>query len=155
MFVGPLTLLIVYKNFSKTSSWNTRAFVEIGCKKIQDFKKNDTPKTMYTRLVRFVHKIGNALHNNNSIHFFVFKQDKKVQKLVFSKFLTKYGEKLAFLQAFMLVECIDNTICIEKASKLGLTMATKHSKPKMRHNAKHTHVQGSLAEMEVNMMLCC
>jgi hypothetical protein len=55
----------------------------------------------------------------------------------------------------MLVERIDNAICIEKTGKLVLTMGAEHSKPKIKHKPKHTHVQGNLIEMEACPILHC
>lgn len=39
-----------------------------------------------------------------------------------------------------MVERMDNIIYIEEASKFTLTMAIEYSKPKLKHDAKHTHV---------------
>lgn len=70
---------------------------------------------------------------------------KKVQKLVHPKFLTNFGRKPTLLQAFTFVEHMDNAICVEKDSKLTLSMATQNSKPKAMHKANHMPVQGSLS----------
>lgn len=78
-----------------------------------------------------------------------------LQELIFFKFLTKYRERSILLQVFMLVECIGNAIYIEEAYELTITMAIVHSKPKLKYEANHIHVHGSLAKTKDNSMLYC
>ena len=78
-----------------------------------------------------------------------------MQEWVYPKFLTKYGGRPTLLQVFTFVERIDNTIYIEEAGKLALTMGMEYSKPKVKRELKHTHVQGSLAKTEANPILHC
>lgn len=88
---------------------------------------------MYTRLARVTE---NAFTQHKFVHLFVSKDDKKMHELVYPKFLTKYGRRLMLLQAFMLVERIDNTILCWRSGQTRPNDGYRALQPKIKAWAK-------------------
>lgn len=108
---------------------------------------------MSTKLTQFVCEMESAFIQQHRTHLFVSKYDNTMQKLVYPKFLTKYGERSTLLQTFTLIKNISNAIYIKEANKLVLTMTIYYYVPK--YEVKSTFMQGILDEIEVYMTLNC
>lgn len=99
---------------------------------------------MYTRLAHFARETESAFTHEQLIQIFICKQDKRVQKLVYPKFLIKYGGIPSVLQALMFVKHINKAICIEEVEKIALIQATDTSSSKFKHEVNSRRYREAL-----------
>jgi hypothetical protein len=88
--------------------------------RIQDFQreKDDTPRTMYTRLVRFARESRGVFTENMLVKVFLSKIDKRLLNLALSKIIMEFGGRSTLAEAFAIVEQCDCVLCQHDATDL-------------------------------------
>jgi hypothetical protein len=85
--------------------------------RIQDFRreKNDTPRTMYTRLVRFARESGGVFAESQLVKV---KIDKRLLDLALPRIIMEFGGRATLVEAFTMVEQCDHPLCQHDAIDL-------------------------------------
>jgi hypothetical protein len=88
--------------------------------RIQDFQreKDNTPRTMYTRLARFARESGGVFAESQLEKVFLSKIDKFLLDLVLSKIIMEYNGRATLVEAFAIVEQCDRVLCQHDATDL-------------------------------------
>ena len=101
--------------------------------RIQDFQreKDDTPRTMYTRLARFAVESGGVFAESQLVKIFLSKMDKRLLDLASPRIILDYDGKATLAQAFEVVEKCDKALCQHDATDMifGMTEFPKSKKP--------------------------
>ena len=87
---------------------------------IQDFRrvKDDTPRTMYTRLARFARESGGVFAESQLLKVFLSKIDKRLLDLALPKIIMKFGGRTTVAEAFAIVGQCDRALCQHDATDL-------------------------------------
>lgn len=119
--------------------------------RIQDFRreKEDTPRTMYTRLTRFAVESGGVFAESQLVKIFLSKIDKRLLELATPRIILNYDGKATLTQAFAEVEKCDRALCQHDATDM-VSWMTDISKPK-----KAATATSSLAKTQPEKTLHC
>ena len=119
--------------------------------RIQDFRreKEDTPRTMYTRLARFAVESGGVFAESQLVRIFLSKIDKRLLDLATPRIILHYQGRATLAQAFAEVEMCDRALCQHDAADMASWM-TDASKSK-----KAATATSSLAETQPEKTLHC
>ncbi len=97
--------------------------------RIQDFRreKDDTPRTMFTRLARFAVESGGVFAESQIVKKILSKIDKRLLELASPRIILDYKGKATFAQAFAVVERCDRALCQHDAADMvsWMTESTK------------------------------
>ena len=126
-------------------------FVETKCK-IQDFmwEKEETPRTMYTRLARFAKKYEGFFRGEPvGDGFFWSKIDKRIIDLILLKIIMDFHWRATLAKIFAVVKQCDGALCQNDATDLvSLLMDSRKSRETLVAAA-------GLIEAQVDKTLCC
>jgi len=119
--------------------------------RIQDFRreKEDTPRTMYTRLARFAVESGGVFAESQLVKIFLSKVDKRLLDLAMPRIILNYHGRATLAQAFTEVEMCDRALCQHDATDM-VSWMTDTSKSK-----KVATATSSLAETQPEKTLHC
>jgi hypothetical protein len=119
--------------------------------RIQDFhrEKEDTPRTMYTRLTQFAMESGGVFAESQLVKIFLSKIDKRLLELATPRIILNYDGKATLAQAFAKVEKCDKALCQHDATDM-VSWMTDISKPK-----KAATATSSLVETQPEKTLHC
>ena len=119
--------------------------------RIQDFhrEKEDTPRTMYTRLARLAAEAGDVFTERQLVKIFISKLDKRMVELITPHLLFRYHGNATLAQAFTEVEGLDRALGVSEATDL-VTSLMDAPKPK-----KLATATGSLAETQPEKVVHC
>ena len=86
--------------------------------RIQDFRreKDDTPRTMYTRLARFARESGGVFAKNQLVKVFLSKIGKHLLGLTLPKIIMEFGGRATLAEAFAIVEQCHRALCQHDAT---------------------------------------
>ena len=119
--------------------------------RIQDFRreKEDTPRTMYTRLARFAVESGGVFAESQLVKIFLSKIDKRLLDLAMPRIILHYHGRATLAQAFTEVEMCDRALCQHDATDM-VSWMTDASKSK-----KAATATSSLAETQPEKPVHC
>jgi hypothetical protein len=119
--------------------------------RIQDFrrKKDDTPRTMYTRLARFAREFGGVFAESQLVKVFLSKIDKRLLDLALPRIIMEFGGRTTLAEAFAIVGQYDRALCQHDVTDL-VSLLVDSSKPRKARVAA-----AGLAETEVDKTLYC
>ena len=88
--------------------------------RIQDFRreKDDTPRTMYTRLARFAVESGGVFAESQIVKKILSKIDKRLLELASPRIILDYEGRATLAQAFAVVERCDQGLCQHDAADM-------------------------------------
>ena len=80
--------------------------------RIQDFRreKDNTPRTMYTRLARFARESGDVFAESQLVKVFLSKIDKRLLDLALPRIIMEFGGRATLAEAFAIVEQCDRAL---------------------------------------------
>lgn len=119
--------------------------------RIQDFhrEKEDTPRTMYTRLARLAAEAGDVFTERQLVKIFISKLDKRMVELITPHLLFRYHGNATLAEAFAEVEVLDRALGVSEATDLVTSLMDA---PKSKKLATAT---GSLAETQPERVVHC
>jgi hypothetical protein len=99
--------------------------------RIHDFRreKDDTPRTMYTRLARFAKEYGGVFAESQLVKLFLSKIDKRLLDLTLPGIIMEFGGRATLAEAFDVVEQCDRALCQHDATEL-MSLLVDSNKPK-------------------------
>ena len=118
---------------------------------IQDFRreKEDTPRTMYTRLARFAVESGDVFAESQLVKIFLSKIDKRLLDLATPRIILNYAGKASLAQAFAEVEMCDKALCQHDATDMVAWMSDASK------SRKAVVATSSLAETQLKKTIHC
>ena len=119
--------------------------------RIYDFRweKDDTPRTMYTRLARFAREFGGVFAEIQLVKVFLLKINKRLLDLALPKIIMEFGGRVTFAEAFAIVEQYDRALYQHNATDLVSLLADSSK------SWKAPIATARLAEAEVDKILYC
>ena len=80
--------------------------------RIHDFrwKKDDTPRIMYTRLARFAREFGGVFTESQLVKVFLSNIDKRLLHLALPRIIMEFGGRAPLAEVFAIVEQCDRTM---------------------------------------------
>ena len=119
--------------------------------RIQEFRreKEDTPRTMYTRLARFAAEAGDVFTERQLAHIYLSKLDKRMVEMLDARLLFRYHGNETLAQVFAEVEALDRALGVREATVLATSMLDA---PKPKKLATAT---SSLAEAQPERLVHC
>ena len=149
--VGPPPLFDPLAQFMAHLEFEYGGFRRDQMHRIQDFRreKEDTPRTMYTRLARLAAEAGDVFTERQLVKIFISKLDKRMIELISPHLLFRYHGNATLAQAFAEVEVLDRALGVSEATDL-VTSLMDAPKPK-----KLTTASGSLAEAQPEKVVHC
>jgi hypothetical protein len=119
--------------------------------RIQDFRRerDDTPRTMYTRLARFARESRGVFAENQLVKVFLSKIDKRLLDLVLPKIVMEFDGRATLAEAFAVVEQCDCALCQHEATDL-VSLLVDSSKPQ-----RASVTIARLAEVETDNIYHC